>query len=90
MICPLCRGRAVLPTGTGHTDEHGSRVFDSRVTRDAVRRRRVCGSCGGRFTTYERHEPEDDPLDLELLDRTIRLLTRVIARRNRNYNLTAK
>jgi transcriptional repressor NrdR len=34
----------------------GSRVIDSRLARDGVeiRRRRVCGECGRRFTTRER------------------------------------
>jgi transcriptional repressor NrdR len=34
----------------------GSRVIDSRLARDAaeIRRRRVCGECGRRFTTRER------------------------------------
>lgn len=38
-------------------------VVDSRVTRDghAIRRRRQCGRCGRRFTTYERVE-ETAPL----------------------------
>lgn len=29
-------------------------VTDSRPTGEAIRRRRVCASCGERFTTYER------------------------------------
>ncbi|MCG8402005.1 MAG: transcriptional regulator NrdR [Firmicutes bacterium] len=43
MRCPFC----------GTTD---SRVMDSRPAEDgnAVRRRRECGDCGKRFTTYER------------------------------------
>lgn len=43
MRCPYCSG----------TDTH---VKDSRPTDDntAIRRRRVCGGCGGRFTTFER------------------------------------
>lgn len=45
MNCPYC----------GQTD---SRVLDSRddESRDAVRRRRECTSCGQRFTTYEKIE----------------------------------
>ena len=45
MICPFCE----------HS-EH--RVVESRVadTKDAIRRRRECQSCGRRFTTYERCE----------------------------------
>jgi transcriptional repressor NrdR len=45
MICPFC--------------EHAEhRVVESRVSdaKDAIRRRRECGSCGRRFTTYERFE----------------------------------
>ena len=43
MRCPFC----------GHMD---SQVKDSRPTEDgsAIRRRRFCPSCGGRFTTFER------------------------------------
>ena len=43
MKCPFCQGR-------------DSRVIDSRTSDDhsAVRRRRECGECGRRFTTYER------------------------------------
>jgi transcriptional repressor NrdR len=33
-----------------------TQVLDSRATPDAVRRRRECGDCGERFTTYERAE----------------------------------
>lgn len=47
MRCPAC-------------SQTGSKVVDSRMTRDgsSVRRRRECESCGRRFTTYER--PEDE------------------------------
>jgi transcriptional repressor NrdR len=43
--CPYC-------------DFDSTRVVDSRLTDpgDAVRRRRECGGCGARFTTYERAE----------------------------------
>ncbi|HLV08426.1 MAG TPA: transcriptional regulator NrdR [Croceibacterium sp.] len=43
MRCPFC----------AHND---SQVKDSRPTEDstAIRRRRQCDSCGGRFTTFER------------------------------------
>ena len=42
MRCPFC----------AHED---SQVKDSRPTEDgAIRRRRVCSDCGGRFTTFER------------------------------------
>ena len=32
-------------------------MVDTRPAQDAVRRRRECGGCGERFTTYERAEP---------------------------------
>lgn len=43
MRCPYC----------GHDD---TQVKDSRPTEDAsaIRRRRICNACGGRFTTFER------------------------------------
>ncbi len=46
MVCPDC--------------EHPTRVLESRRSEDgdAVRRRRECTSCGRRFTTFERREPE--------------------------------
>ena len=45
MRCPRC----------GHSD---TRVVDSRLVRegDAIRRRRECEDCGGRFTTFEHAE----------------------------------
>lgn len=45
MICPYCDGSV-------------HRVMESRVpdTKDAIRRRRECQTCGRRFTTYERVE----------------------------------
>ena len=45
MRCPLC-------------SFDSTRVVDSRLSEpgDAVRRRRECVGCGGRFTTYERAE----------------------------------
>jgi transcriptional repressor NrdR len=43
MRCPYCA-----------KDE--TRVLESRQTKDALRRRRECGKCGRRFTTYERLE----------------------------------
>lgn len=45
MRCPLCAFDS-------------TRVVDSRLTEpgDAIRRRRECAGCGGRFTTYERAE----------------------------------
>ncbi|TCJ16984.1 transcriptional repressor NrdR [Rubrobacter taiwanensis] len=46
MRCPYC-------------DFEDTKVIDSRLSesKDAVRRRRECLSCGERFTTYERREP---------------------------------
>lgn len=43
MRCPYC-------------GNHDTQVKDSRPTEDsnAIRRRRVCSACGGRFTTFER------------------------------------
>jgi transcriptional repressor NrdR len=45
MHCPFC-------------DAEGTRVVDSRRAEggSAIRRRRECGECGNRFTTYERRE----------------------------------
>ena len=49
MKCPFC----------GHNEE---KVIDSREAVDgaAIRRRRECGGCKRRYTTYER--PEENPL----------------------------
>ena len=48
MRCPFC----------GHID---TQVKDSRPTEDgaAIRRRRFCPSCGGRYTTFERVQLRD-------------------------------
>ncbi|MBA3426023.1 MAG: transcriptional repressor NrdR [Rubrobacter sp.] len=66
MQCPYC-------------DFEDTKVIDSRLseTKDAIRRRRECLSCGKRFTTYERREPlrlmvikrdgEREPFDREKL-----------------------
>jgi len=45
MKCPFCQ-------------DLDNRVIDSRLTKDAdvIRRRRECGKCSRRFTTYERVE----------------------------------
>lgn len=45
MLCPFCSHR-------------NDRVIDSRESREGhlIRRRRQCGGCGRRFTTYERYE----------------------------------
>lgn len=44
MHCPFC-------------NHYDSKVIDSRVVNDGIRRRRQCLSCGSRFTTYERLQP---------------------------------
>ncbi len=48
MRCPYCAS-------------DNTQVKDSRPTEDsnAIRRRRVCNSCGGRFTTFERIQLRD-------------------------------
>jgi len=70
MRCPYC----------GNDD---TQVKDSRPTEDsgAIRRRRVCNACGGRFTTFERVQLRDltvvkktgrkVPFDREKLARSI-------------------
>jgi transcriptional repressor NrdR len=73
--CPFC----------GHDD---SQVKDSRPTEDnsAIRRRRQCEGCGGRFTTFERiqlreltvvkSEGKREPFDREKLERSLRVACR--------------
>src|SRR5258707_15192050 len=70
MRCPFC----------GHDD---TQVKDSRPSDDnaAIRRRRLCPGCGGRFTTFERVQLREltgikkagrrEPLDREKLERAI-------------------
>src|SRR5271156_6126337 len=70
MRCPFC----------GHDD---SQVKDSRPSEDnaAIRRRRMCPACGGRFTTFERVQLREltvvkksgrrEPFDREKLERAI-------------------
>lgn len=70
MRCPFC----------GHDD---SQVKDSRPTEDnsAIRRRRQCEGCGGRFTTFERIQLRDltvvksegkrEPFEREKLERSL-------------------
>ena len=58
MRCPFC----------GNVD---TQVKDSRPAEDnvAIRRRRFCPACGGRFTTYERVQlREQDVCDLDDVD----------------------
>jgi transcriptional repressor NrdR len=73
--CPFC----------GHDD---SQVKDSRPTEDnsAIRRRRQCEGCGGRFTTFERiqlrellvikAEGKREPFDREKLERSLSVACR--------------
>ncbi len=72
MRCPFC----------GSTD---TQVKDSRPAEDhvAIRRRRSCQACGGRFTTYERVQLRDlvvikstgkrENFDRDKLERSIRI-----------------
>ena len=72
MRCPFC----------GNTD---TQVKDSRPAEDhvAIRRRRSCPGCGGRFTTYERVQLRDlvvvkkngkrETFDRDKLSRSIRI-----------------
>jgi len=73
--CPFC----------GHDD---SQVKDSRPTEDnsAIRRRRQCEGCGGRFTTFERiqlreltvikTEGKREPFEREKLERSLSVACR--------------
>ena len=75
MRCPFC----------GHDD---SQVKDSRPTEDnsAIRRRRQCEGCGGRFTTFERIQLRDltviksngmrEPFEREKLERSLTVACR--------------
>jgi len=70
MRCPYC-------------GDENTQVKDSRPTEDssAIRRRRVCNACGGRFTTFERVQLRDlvvvkksgrkVPFDREKLSRSV-------------------
>ena len=71
MKCPFC-----------HHDD--TQVKDSRPTEDhnAIRRRRLCGNCGARFTTFERVQLRElivvkkngakEPFDREKIMRSMR------------------
>jgi transcriptional repressor NrdR len=73
--CPFC----------GNED---TQVKDSRPTEDnvAIRRRRICGNCGARFTTFERVQLREltvvktnndrEPFDREKLLRSMRIALR--------------
>ena len=75
MRCPFC----------GHVE---SQVKDSRPSEDgaAIRRRRLCPECGGRFTTFERVQLREltivkrsgrrTPFDRDKLARSIAIATR--------------
>ena len=75
MRCPFC----------GHAE---SQVKDSRPSEDgaAIRRRRLCPECGGRFTTFERVQLREltilkrsgrrNPFDREKLVRSVAVATR--------------
>jgi transcriptional repressor NrdR len=75
MRCPFC----------GHME---SQVKDSRPSEDgaAIRRRRLCPECGGRFTTFERVQLREltilkrsgrrNPFEREKLVRSISIATR--------------
>lgn len=75
MRCPYC-------------GNHDTQVKDSRPTEDsnAIRRRRVCSACGGRFTTFERVQLRElvvskksgrkVPFDRDKLNRSIKTALR--------------
>lgn len=75
MRCPFC-------------NNDDTQVKDSRPTDDnsAIRRRRACNNCGGRFTTFERVQLRDltviksngsrEPFDREKLHRSLNLCLR--------------
>ena len=75
MRCPYCGGEE-------------TQVKDSRPTEDntAIRRRRVCSTCGGRFTTFERVQLREltvvkrngrrVPFDREKLARSVQIAVR--------------
>src|ERR1700722_4258036 len=75
MRCPFC----------GHDD---TQVKDSRPTDDngAIRRRRSCGNCGARFTTFERVQlreliiqktnGEKEPFERDKLLRSLKIALR--------------
>ena len=75
MRCPYCAA-------------DNTQVKDSRPTEDgaAIRRRRSCGVCGGRFTTFERVQLREltvvkrsgkrEPFDRDKLHRSVMIATR--------------
>jgi len=76
------RGRAMRCPFCGNVD---TQVKDSRPAEDhvAIRRRRFCPACGGRFTTYERVQLRDlvviksngrrEDFDRDKLERSVRI-----------------
>lgn len=59
-----------------HCNDNSHKVVDTRDTGDAIRRRRQCGTCGQRFTTYEhvaanllviKSDDQRDPFDRQKL-----------------------
>jgi transcriptional repressor NrdR len=70
--CPYCGGE--------------SNVIDSRVSADGVRRRRTCGACKRRFTTYEKvgapslkvmkRDQSVEPFDFDKLERVLKRVCR--------------
>ena len=72
MRCPFC--------GNVYTQVKDSRPAEDHV---AIRRRRFCPACGGRFTTYERVQLRDlvvvksngrrEDLDRDKLERSVRI-----------------
>lgn len=76
MICPHCGGPAALRRSAGSRAPATDRlIVDSRVERDRIRRRRVCATCGERFTTRETPEaPEQAPTASSLIDAAITAL----------------
>ncbi|MGB1361090.1 MAG: transcriptional regulator NrdR [Alphaproteobacteria bacterium] len=78
MRCPFC-------------SVEDSQVKDSRPTEEntAIRRRRMCGSCGGRFTTFERVQLRElnvvkENAKREIFDREKLVRSMIIATRKRN------
>jgi len=85
MRCPFC----------GNVD---TQVKDSRPAEDhvAIRRRRFCPACGGRFTTYERVQLRDlvviksngrrEDFDRDKLERSIRISLQKMTLTNSSAN----
>ena len=89
MRCPYCQSE-------------DTQVKDSRPAEDgaAIRRRRVCPDCGGRFTTFERVQLRDlvvvkksgrkVPFDRDKLLRSVEIAVRKrLAPKTRNHHIAA-